>query len=342
MKYLVPALGLFAVLLIVNSCETVQRRTPRSVGGTSEILVVTQNPEQWNGMQGEAIRNFFGQPQYGLPQEEPIFKLANITVDNLSDMFKKHRNLLIVENDPSLNEAVVETRSDLWAKPQRIIKVVAANPQQWVNAFNRNSEGFKILYDRTERERLLNIFRPTTNAALVDDLYNHLGIKMTIPSGFYMAKKEAGFAWIRNEAVDFSQGLIIYSIPYRDTFDLNPLRLVAVRDSILQKHIPGPSDGSFMSTEKEFLSPHIVATNQYITDYAIESRGMWNVIGDFMAGPYVAYTIVDHNKGSLLTVEGYVYAPNKDKRDYLRQMEAILYSLNMNQQKDTPVDTLGN
>lgn len=322
---------LFIVFLLIQSCGTVEQRSPRSVGATSEILVVTQNPEQWTGVQGTAIREFFGQFQYGLPQDEPLFRLVNITVENLSDMFKKHRNILIIENNQNLQEAVVETRSDLWAKPQRVIKIIAASPDEWIEAFDANKEGLKILFERTERERLLNIFRPTTNTSLVDELNKHMGIRMTIPEGFYMAKKEENFAWIRKEAIDFSQALMIWSLPYRDTFDLNPSRLIAVRDSIVQKHIPGPSSGSFMSTEKEFLPPYIIRTDQYVTDFAVEVRGMWNVVGDFMAGPFLSYTIIDETTGKLLTVEGYVYAPNKDKRDYLRQLEAILYSLKINQ-----------
>ncbi len=59
----------------------------------------------------------------------------------------------------------------------------------------------------------------------------------------------------------------------------------------------------------------------------METRGVWNVVGDFMAGPFLSYTVVDERHGRLITLEGYVYAPNKPKRDYLRQMEAILYSL---------------
>ena len=71
----------------------------------------------------------------------------------------------------------------------------------------------------------------------------------------------------------------------------------------------------------------------FVTDFAVETRGMWNVVGDFMAGPFLAYTVVDEVHGRLITVEGYIYAPGKNKRDYLRQLEAILYTFELTKNK---------
>jgi len=36
----------------------------------------------------------------------------------------------------------------------------------------------------------------------------------------------------------------------------------------------------------------------------------------------------------VITVEGYVYAPGKDKRNLLRQVEAIVYSVSFTNQKE--------
>ncbi|MDR0969191.1 MAG: DUF4837 family protein [Lentimicrobiaceae bacterium] len=300
---------------------------PRSVGGTSELLVVVQNQAQWNGEEGEAIRNFFEQEQYGLPQPEPIYKVTNLLVSGFSDMFKKHRNILIVEINPNLEEVTVEAYADFWAKPQHVIKIAAPNDQTWVETFNLRSQSFLDLYMAGERERMMNVYRPTINSKITQALEKDLDIWMAVPEGFYVAKSEKDFIWIRKELIDMSQGIIAYTIPYRDTLDLTQNRLIAVRDSVLKRHIPGPLDGSYMTTDKEFMVPKIFNTGKFVTDFAVESRGMWNVVGDFMGGPFVAYTVVDQERGRLITVEGYVYAPNQNKRNYLLQLESILYSL---------------
>lgn len=322
----------FASMLGMYSCSEPQQRIARSVGATSEILVVTQNADQWNGAEGATIRAFFEQPQYGLPQEEPLFRLSSLTIDKLSDMFKKHRNILVVEINSKLSEAQVETRSNLWANPQRVIKITAPDTERWINAFNENKEGFKLLFDKSERERLMNIFRPTANIKVMDPVMRQFGIKLTIPEGFYVAKQESNFMWIRKETNEFSNALILYSIPYNDTIDFNPRFLIARRDSVLQRHIPGPTPGSFMTTDKEFFTPQVTNTTHFVTPFAVEMRGAWNVVGDFMGGPFLSYTIVDERRGRLLTLEGYVYFPNKPKRDHLRQLEAILYSFEFYQE----------
>ncbi|MDP3463217.1 MAG: DUF4837 family protein [Bacteroidales bacterium] len=327
-SYLFLSFILLAGLLI--SCESPTQRTARSVGVTSEILVVTQSPAQWEGAPGQAVRDYFGQAQYGLPQEEPIFKIAHIQVDNMSDMFKKHRNILLIEIGPGQEEPLIETRPDLWAKPQRVVKIRAKSTDEWVETFASRKEGLKLLYDQTERERLLTILRPTAKASVVEALYKHMGVSMVIPDGFFVAKTEHNFMWIRRETSENSQGLIIWRLPYRDTLQLKSAYLIYTRDSIVSKHIPGPSPGSFMTTDKEFVPPMIKRVGYFVADFAVENRGMWNLVGDYMAGPYLSYTVIDQKNGGLLTVEGYVYAPNKDKRDLLRQLEAMMFSLNIN------------
>ena len=62
-------------------------------------------------------------------------------------------------------------------------------------------------------------------------------------------------------------------------------------------------------------------------NYTIEIRGLWNVYGDFMGDPFLSLTVLDEKRKRVITVDGYVYAPKFNKRNYLRQVEAILYSL---------------
>jgi hypothetical protein len=222
-------------------------------------------------------------------------------------------------------------RTNLWAQPQRVFKITAPDEDSWVSAFDEQKENFLSLFDQSERERLMNIYRPTADYKVINEVEKTFGFKLLIPEGFYVAKNEVNFMWIRKELTDYGQGLILYTRPYRDTAELSTSRLIYVRDSLLYRHIPGPLEGSFMSTEKEFVLPQSHAISNFSTSYTIETRGLWNVVGDFMAGPFVAYTVVDEVHGRLITAEGYVYAPGKDKRDFLRQLEAILYTLELPQ-----------
>ncbi len=309
------------------ACQPSEIRVPRSVGITSEILVVVQNKDQWKGRIGDSIKAYFGQNQYGLPQDEPIFRLANVEVENFSDMFKKHRNLFLVEINPKLEKAVVESKTNVWADPQQVTRIMAPNTDSWLQCFAGCREECKLAYDRAERARMFSVFRPLNNGKLANEVFQTTGIKLLIPEGYYIAKNAGNFIWLRREFEKNSQGIFLYTRPYHDTAQFSRNQLVAVRDSVLQLYVPGPSQGSFMSTDKVFITPQTARLNTFVTDFAVETRGAWNVVGDFMGGPFVSYTFVDPHHPRMITVEGYVFAPNQDKRDLLRQLEALLYSV---------------
>lgn len=299
----------------------------RSVGGTSEILMVTQNDEQWNGQMGQAVRDFFEQEQYGLPQPEKNFKVAHINLDALNDMFKKHRNLIIAKIDKDIKNPLVETQHNLDSEPQFVIRITASSPESWVRAFETQKDGLKLIFDDNERKRFLEYFRPMRDSKIMDHLKKRFGVTMPIPEGYAISVDKEDFMWIRNEDEYKSMAFLIYELPYNDTADLNLDNIIKVRDSIVKRHIPGPLDGSYMTTDKEFVKPVSKALPDFPAGYAVETRGMWNVVGDFMAGPFLSYSIVDPTSSKIITAEGWIYYPNKEKRDLLRQQESILYSL---------------
>ena len=299
----------------------------RSVGGTSEILMVTQNDEQWNGQMGQAVRDFFEEEQYGLPQPEKNFKVSHINLDALNDMFKKHRNLIIAKIDKDIKNPLVETQRNWMSEPQFVIRITAASPESWVRTFDTQKDGLKLLFDDNERKRFQDFFRPSTDPKIVAQLKNKFGISMNIPEGYGIGANGDNFMWLLQRHDDKDMSFLIYELPYKDTADLNPKNIIAVRDSIVKKYISGPLDGTYMTTDKEFIKPVSKSLPKFPAGYAVETRGLWNLVGDFMAGPFVSYSIVDPTNSKIITAEGWVYYPNKDKRDLLRQQESILYTL---------------
>jgi len=64
--------------------------------------------------------------------------------------------------------------------------------------------------------------------------------------------------------------------------------------------------------------------------YAMETRGLWKILdGEAMGGPFVSLTRLDQVNGRVVTAEAFLYAPGQKKRNALRQIEAILYTLEM-------------
>ena len=80
-----------------------------------------------------------------------------------------------------------------------------------------------------------------------------------------------------------------------------------------------------MITEKEYL-PLQKKVNYYGIKM-LETRGTWEVQGDFMGGPFINYIVEDKVNNRVLLVEGFVFAPSKRKRDNIIELEAIIKSI---------------
>jgi len=119
--------------------------------------------------------------------------------------------------------------------------------------------------------------------------------------------------------------VIAYTVPITSEDDENGNNIVAIRDAIGEKYIPGEIDGSYMITEEAY-APHIFEV-EIDGKKAFETRGKWEVKNVYMAGPFLSYTIVDKPNNRLVVVEGFTYAPSINKRDYMFEIEAILKTI---------------
>ena len=61
--------------------------------------------------------------------------------------------------------------------------------------------------------------------------------------------------------------------------------------------------------------------------YAVEMRGLWRMENHFMGGPFVSLSVLDPDGDNIIHAFGYVFAPNFNKREYLREVEAMIKSL---------------
>ena len=329
MKSIIKTAILLLLVSLMASCseESKTKTRDRSVGSTSEILVVTPTNQQWEGIIGDSLRSYFQRDQYGLPQPEAHNVLAHLTTEAFSDMFKKHKCIIEVEIDRNLEKAVATTAENVWAVPQRYVKITAPDAYSWVELFDQQKDIYQQWFDQVERERMMTVFRPTKDESLSQAIAKKFGFTLTVPKGFYVAKSEPDFMWLRKELERSSADIVIYETDYQDTLQFETKSLLAMRDLVMSQYIPGPSEGSYMGTETEFVPPLVSTAPYYPAGYTKEMRGMWKVHNNYMGGPFVSYTFADTRRGKLVTVEGFYYEPNQLKRNALLQLESIAYSL---------------
>ena len=152
-----------------------------------------------------------------------------------------------------------------------------------------------------------------------------------------MAKETENFFWVRKDITTGHSHIMMYELPF-DAIKRNDSvvsQIIKIRDSIGKSYFKGRLDAtvnadgttvsSYMVTEDAY-SPFIGET---IIDNkpAIETKGLWELTNDFMGGPFINYMIEDKVNKRWIGIEGFVFAPSVEKRNYMLELEAIIRSV---------------
>ena len=297
------------------------------VGKPGELLIVI-NDEYKNAEISVTVTEIMNQYEMGLTQAESPFNIIMISSNHFSSIFRPHRNILFIDINKKHILPKVQFKKNLWTKQQSYIGIEAQNTKELVEVLKKRHDNIIDFFIKAEVERYSIAYQEIPNKKLQNAVLEHLNLNITIPEGFIINKQAPGFMWISYETKDHSQGLLIYERPYTDTMQIEKYSLLSYRDSITKAYIPGPSKGSYMTTE--YILPTQLKVGRYIcNDYTVELRGKWRVENDFMGGPFINYSFVDNKSKRLVSIEGYVYYPNKSKRNFMRQLQAICQSISI-------------
>ena len=322
-------LSLLFLAISIFSCNEITTVSQQSsTGGVNEMLVVTNHVQQWDGEIGDSIRSNFTREMLLLPIPEPQLKLVNIHESSIGKpIFKKHHNIFIVNIDPKITDAFIESKKDLWAKPQVIIKINAPNIHEFLVSFEEIRENAFDLYTENERARISTSYSSKfKNANIGNALKKNFHLNMNIPKGFSIAFMDTTKTWIRKETAANSMDILIYVQDYKSTNDFLPHKIKQRRNKFTSLNIPGSVTGSYQLISDEYIDPvfNEISFNEL---FAVETRGLWRVENDFMGGPFISYTFVDEKRKKLITIDGFMYAPKQKKAILMRELEAMLWSV---------------
>jgi len=318
---------LAAIVLVFSSCKTNTGSSLQgSTGSTYELLVVADN-RVWNGEIGETIKEFFHQPDTTMLMVEPLYSTPQITPDQLTnnEMFKRFKSILIIEINPS-KAAKVEMQDTVWAVPQRIFTIIAPDYEAFTSVFDEYKEYLLQKYAETERSKLNRYFETALSRDVMKQVGEKFGYTFNITTGFYVAKNLQDFMWLRSETSKTSTNIMIYVEDYVSEDQLTAPYITLKRNLITQQHVPASLEGSYVKISDVFP---LTTKNIFFkgNTYATEVRGAWDTHNDVMGGTFLSYTIVDNLNNKILTIDGFVYIPNKPKRTFMMQLEAMFWSL---------------
>ncbi len=355
-------LAAFAVLLVAG-CSTVTEYKPPAVGKQGEIMVVTDSVT-WNGPVGDALRETVGREMLTFPQPTPAFtlRLESLSEFSLDGLRRQHSVIFAAPyTDDSetaqfirvrLDSAGVQalerggrgiiTRPDLWMRGQLVVYATAPTDSALAQQIRNEGDDLRASFNRLARERLTeDMFdkarQVEIEAGLLDEHGFAVGIQhdyvRAIDTTFVNDQGTRGqfIRYRRFAGQDSWRDFFVYYEEDPRLTRLAPDAVRTLRNDLTQRFIRGTFPESYITIEERdpVGRPVEADTVDLGGRFAIETRGTWRLTGDIMGGPFVSYAFFDEDTGRFYLIDGMIFGPRytpAEKREFLRQMEAIAYT----------------
>ena len=319
------ALILLAAALSLTACKK-ENFFPTASGRPYEVLVVMDSTD-WKAPHGRALFDVLDTDVPMLPQSERSFRISQTEVKDFDRVLNIFRNIIIVNIDPrQFTRTKMKFTRDKWAMEQIVLTINSPSEEEFRNFCVERRQDIVDFLTRTEMNRLVKELKQKHSKVTFDLAKQIFDCEIFAPKELQSYKKGKDFVWTSNNTASGLENIVIYSYPYEGPHTFNKEYLCHKRDSVMQVNLPGEKPGMYMQTDTlcSVVRPIVVHNN-----YAMEMRGLWIMRNDCMGGPYVSHHRVDTENNRVIVVEGFVYAPEKMKRDLIRRLESSLYTLKL-------------
>lgn len=306
---------------LVSGCADGDALMPRSGGRAYEVLVV--------GDADSLVARALKAPMDGLPQTEPLFDVS--TVARLDQVSRVARSIVVVEVDSVRHPKVtLRYERNVHAAPQLLVRVNTPSAQALRAFLAKDAHLLTQLLVEQEMAVEADALKKKRNAKGEEAIAKMFDVQMLVPPDMTAMKCGRNFMWLSADDGAGSRNVCVYVLPLKDGFTSLEERFTALRDSVMRQNLPGEAQGMCVQTVSGSLSWQEATVEGQPRRIV---RGLWEMRGDAMGGPFVAHVI---QKGdALLVAEAFIYAPGQKKRNKLRQLEAALFTLTLTGNQQT-------
>ena len=314
-------LSLFLSLMLF-SCKNHKEPILRKTAGKINTISVIIEDQLWNADVGDSIRNKFASPVIGLPQEEPLFNINQYPVKLLEGFMTDTRAIIVVKKGELNKFKIVK---DQYASPQNVFHISGKTSVDIIASLEKHAPRMIQMIKEAEiaesqKINGLSHINPTV-------ISNKFHINLQVPSGYVYVLQKSNFMWLKKEIIGGNTSLLIYQVPMsaikKDKDAIN--NIIRIRDSIGKLYITGTEPNTNMMTEEAY-APYLSKIT-FDAKETFETKGTWELNNDFMSGPFINYAIIDTQYNRILVLEGFCYAPSKEKRDLMHELESIIKSV---------------
>jgi len=307
--------------VLLSSCSFKNDRLPDESAAAINTIAVIIDDQLWSGEVGDSIRNKFASPVLGLPQEEPMFSINQYPVKLFEGYSTDSRNIIIIKKDI---ENKFEIKENEFASPQNAIHISGKTAFEILEILEKNTPAIIQKMHATEIAQEQKTFKDS----LLDTkkIRNKFNIDLLIPKKYEYVMRRKNFIWLKSEITGGNTSLVIYEVPWNSIRPRYAVKdILKTRDSIGDRYIHGSDVGTEMVTEEAY-SPYF-SKIKLNGNQTYETKGTWQMKNDFMSGPFINYAILDKAHRRILVLEGFCYAPSKEKRDLMFELEAMIKSI---------------
>ncbi len=332
MKHLLTALS--AILLLTTSCRNSKLKmlVPQASGRPYEVLVIMDG-DLWESLTGRALFDVLDTDIPGLPQPERSFHISQASPKDYNRTLKMFRNIIEVNIDRrQFTTTKFKFVRNEYAMDQVIMRINSPSNEAFATYVTEHSQDIIDFFNNMEINRLCVDLRDEysqTALKLAKELFD---CDFHAPKELKSYKRGKDFFWVSNDSPSGLVSICMYSYPYEGPQIFNKRYLLHKRDSVMQKNLPGREPDMYMQTDTLYTDVKPIVVHHA---YAMEARGLWYMRNDAMGGPFVSHSRVDTKNNRVVTVEGFVYAPEKMKRGLIHRMEGALYTLLLPEEQET-------
>jgi len=334
MRKALLTLALSVVALVSSACE------PGLAWGDPQAVIVVAPEDWWPEMEDSVYAAL--SPTVWTVREDYTFRVVYREPDDTNSWWR-FRELVLIgsREDPWLAEALAKVdpsvevtapgvyeATDVWARGQ-ILTIILVDPNQPVTeqVFARIGQVHDAIMARFLRGAENRMFLSGRDSALVDTLQAMAGFSLLLPEVYDWGSQDSVYIF-RNDNPDPSELIRHFTVAWRTPIPetLGTDSLLAWRHAVSEVYWPYPQVTDPESVRPGSLPPGFQGT---------ELRGAWsNPPGSMWpaAGAFILRTVACPHQDRLYLLDAWLYAPGKDKWEYMLQLETILDSFRCGRQ----------
>lgn len=328
-----PVFAALVAFLFLGGCGSSDQQTylPGRVGPVGEMVVVLPQ-KYWDSAIVDAIRSVTDRPYELLPQAESSVDVALLDPSEFDRFWKPHRNVLVVDLADRIDtqEPSLKVYRNKYASDQIYAEAKGKTAADVAEVIRNQGDQLVRAIQSAELKRVADLIRSNLNEVLRAEVAENWKLHIDFPRDARKVTENENFLWVQREITrmkggnnhDIKQGFFVYTYPYESDSVFSFHWQIKKRNDMLYRYVQGQPVGSFMTTEMELIPSYEEIS--FEGRFASEIRGLWKMENDFMGGPFVMITFFDEANQRIVTLEGYAYAPYFNKREYIREAEAIL------------------